>query len=84
MKNSLSTRILDKSTILIITIVTIKFIPSLGTKLEVSGRRDDISSKNTIMANRIVVTKPILSPLSTGMRKLVRLRNKSIIQGPTR
>lgn len=84
MKNSLSTRILDKSTILIITIVTIKFIPSLGTKLEVSGRRDDISSKNTIMAKRIVVTKPILSPLSTGMRKLVRLRNKSIIQGPTR
>lgn len=84
MKNSLSTKILDKSTILIITIVAIKFIPSLGTKLEVSGRRDDISSKNTIMANRIVVTKPILSPLSTGMRKLVRLRNKSIIQGPTR
>ena len=84
MKNSLSTRILDKRTILIITIVAIKFIPSLGTKLEVSGRRDDISSKNTIMANRIVVTKPILSPLSTGMRKLVRLRNNSIIQGPTR
>lgn len=84
MKNSLSTRILARSTIHIITIVTIKFIPSIGTKLEVSGRRDDISSKNTIMANRIVVTKPILSPLSTGMRKLVRLRNKSIIQGPTR
>lgn len=84
MKNSLSMRILDRSTIHMITNVLSMLNPSLGIPLEVSGRRDDISKRNTVIANRIVVTNPILSPLSTGIRKLVRLRNKSSPDGPTR
>ena len=41
-------------------------------------------SKKTVMARSIVVANPILSPLSTGIRKLVRHKNISIMLGIVR
>jgi len=79
MKNTFRTKILDKSTKTMITKVACKPMPRIGTPSDVSGRKDGIRSKNTVIANRMVVTNPILSPLSTGMRKLTRPRNISMI-----
>ena len=84
MKNSFKTKILQKRTKDMMTIVACKPIPRMGTPSEVSGRKDGMRSKNTVIANRMVVTKPILSPLSTGIRKLVRARNISIMLGMVR
>lgn len=83
-KNIFSTKILAKSIKDIMTIVACKPTPSIGTPSEVSGRNDGIRSKNTIMASKIVVTNPILSPLSTGMRKLVRASIISKLLGNVR
>lgn len=84
MKNTFRTKILAKRTKAMMTKMVCKPIPRIGTPSEVSGRKDGMRSKKTVMARSIVVTKPILSPLSTGIRKLVRVKNISIILGMVR
>ena len=84
MKKTLRTKILAKRTKDMMTMVTCKLTPRIGTPSEVSGRKDGMRSKNTVMARSMVVTNPILSPLSTGIKKLVRLRNISIMLGMDR
>ena len=84
MKKIFSTKILANSTKAIMTIVACRPIPSIGTPSEVSGRNDGIRSRNTIIASRIVVTNPILSPLSTGIRKLVSASIVSKLLGNVR
>jgi len=66
------------------TRVTCKLIPRIGTPSDVSGRKDGMRSKKTVIARSMVVTKPILSPLSTGIKKLVRVRNIRSILGMVR
>ena len=83
-KNTFSTKILANSTKDMMIIVACKPIPSIGTPSEVSGRNDGIRSKNTIIASRMVVTNPTLSPLSTGIKKLVSASIMSKLLGNVR
>jgi len=84
MKNTFRTKMLANRTNAMMTKVTCKLIPRIGTPSDVSGRKDGMRSKKTVIARSIVVTKPILSPLSTGIKKLGRARNISIMLGMVR
>ena len=84
MKKTFRTKILANRTNAMMSKVTCKLIPRIGTPSDVSGRKDGIRSKKTVIARSMVVTKPILSPLSTGIKKLGRARNISIILGMVR
>ena len=84
MKKTFRTKMLANRTKAMMTKVTCKLNPRIGTPSEVSGRKDGMRSKNTVMARSMVVTNPILSPLSTGIKKLVRVRNISITLGMVR
>lgn len=84
MKKTFRTKILANRTEAMTTKVTCKLSPRIGTPSEVSGRKDGMRSKKTVIARSMVVTKPILSPLSTGIKKLVRVRNISIMLGMVR
>jgi hypothetical protein len=59
-------------------------IPRIGSSSEDSGRYSGMRSRNTIIVNKIVVTKPIRSPLSVGMTKLMRVKAASMIAGGVR
>lgn len=84
MKKTFRTKLLANRTKAMMTKVTYKLIPRIGTPSDVSGRKDGMRSKKTVIARSMVVTKPILSPLSTGIKKLGRVRNISIMLGMVR
>lgn len=84
MKKTLMTKMLPKRTKAMMTDVACKLMPRIGTPSDVSGRKDGIRSRNTVMARSMVVTNPILSPLSTGMKKDVRVRARSNVLGTVR
>lgn len=84
MKKTLMTKMLPKRTKAMMTDVACKPMPRIGTPSDVSGRKDGIRSRNTVMARSMVVTNPILSPLSTGMKKDVRVRARSNVLGTVR
>ena len=84
MKKTLRTKMLPNRTKAMMIDVACKLMPRIGTPSDVSGRKDGISSKNTVMARSMVVTKPILSPLSTGMKNDVSVRVKSSVLGIVR
>ena len=59
-------------------------MPRIGKPSDVTGRKFGITSRNTVMASRMVVTKPMRSPLSTWIRKLLRATIISVTEGMTR
>ena len=84
MKKTLITKMLLKRTKAMMTDVACKLMPRIGTPSDVSGRKDGIRRRNTVMARSMVVTKPILSPLSTGIKKDVKVKAKSNVLGIVR
>jgi hypothetical protein len=68
----------------IITIPVIISIPRIGSSSEVLGRYSGMSSRKTIIDNKIVVTKPIRSPLSVGIKKLMKVKKASMMAGGVR
>lgn len=45
------------------------YIPIFGTDMELSGTMPIISCENIIIDNKVVISKPIFSPLSGGRKK---------------
>ena len=84
MKYTLTTNMLANNTNAMMIIVTWRLTPKIGSPSEVTGRKDGITSRNTVMARRTVVTKPIRSPLSTWIRKLLSARTVSKTEGIVR
>lgn len=59
------------------TKLTVKQIPSTGISLDVLGTDSATKSRQTAIANKMVMQKPILSPLSQGMAKPIYRRELS-------
>ena len=77
------TIVATRTSVIMISVAIIN-TPSKGMLSDVSGSDEGISSRNTIMPSRRVVIKPILSPLSEGMKKLARARKARISPGEVR
>ncbi|KXJ12581.1 hypothetical protein AC249_AIPGENE32, partial [Exaiptasia diaphana] len=81
-KKHLKTTIVANKTNEMRTSVSMTILPSIGISIDETGKDSGTTSKYTIRLSNSVVTKPILSPLSDGMRKLNIDNIVRIQQGP--